>query len=1056
MSSRDNPARGKSQLAVQFLSSTGKKFAWLQLAADDGDPVLLLLELLDTLRHALPEFHAPQVEDWLAQKGPLPLQVSQLAEFLLEDLENHLVNEFFLVLDDLHLLNGRLQSQSVLTTLLTAPRQKLQLLLISRQPVFPALLGKHPPPPAVILRNDDISLNRQEIATLFNDCLNIAVSSATVNDLFQANGGWIMGLLLASRQKAGPRLWGISKKALGPDTFLSYFSEEILDNLPRQLQTTLMRLSLLDEIPAGLATIIGKDPAIQEELVLLENQNFFVRSLDPQRTVFSYHHLFRDCLTTLAKNSLSDQEIKKVWMQAGQWYAPTTAEIALGYFLRAADFNAAQDVLSEIGMDLLASNRLVTLQSLLAPIATQVYPYFPWLAFYNGVILLDSTPPTARSFFELALEGFVREGNETGELLALVQLVYFHSAVDCQFESGRQRLERGIALYEKRRHVLDVMQQAHAANVFVIGLTLFSVDLERTRPFADFGLAEAKQLNSKGLEAEARMARCYRDLFAGDLTACRREVEQSLPLLQSPQVSLVNKAALQLAQLNLLINEGRRADFEFHRRRYLKRYGEELIENSSFGAIIRMWQLDLALAGGDDPGMQEILQAALDSDFGSTLPHMRSLYLQYQAYSMARLNCADEALQALRESLRLRQQAGGLDFIAMNNLLLAATWTRLGKYREALELLREALDISINSGEIFIRPGLHAYRAWTYLQQEKQQLAAREITKMANCLFASGFQSFYGWDPEVMTDLLAEAARQKLALEPLGTLSASRLRRVFLEDGRPLHQLTINCLGTLEISCHGRHLSHMDLSPSMRQLLALLIVAPKHQMLLEDIQGELWPDSPSLRSRSSFDNLISRLRKLLDKILLSPSAKDYLTLQNGVLCLENCHFDFIDFTSKIRQGIRHVRKKELWQADLAFAAALTLWQGGFLQGIHLNDQGHLKAQDLLLLNLEGSQLWFDLLVESGHPDEAITVANRALLVEPTHEVLVRKLYNLHTHFAQRVPAKKVLQRYARALEADGFTAQEREHILESFWGASDLAGQTTNGYFSERVRSTEA
>ena len=65
--------------------------------------------------------------------------------------------------------------------------------------------------------------------------------------------------------------------------------------------------------------------------------------------------------------------------------------------------------------------------------------------------------------------------------------------------------------------------------------------------------------------------------------------------------------------------------------------------------------------------------------------------------------------------------------------------------------------------------------------------------------------------------------------------------------------------------------------------------------------------------------------------------------------------------------------------------------------------------------------------------EAIATLKKAIRHEPTHEPLVRLLYDLiirqgHSHLAHQI-----VQNYRAALEKEDYPVDDVERILESFW-----------------------
>jgi ATP/maltotriose-dependent transcriptional regulator MalT len=127
--------QGKTVLAAQFLERVNAPFAWYQVGAEDGDSVLFLNALLACLMNALPCFRSPLLEEMTLKGEVFPLELPHYANVLLADLDRHLKGDFWLVLDDLHLLERSEASAALLGHILQTAPPKMRFLLTARRPV---------------------------------------------------------------------------------------------------------------------------------------------------------------------------------------------------------------------------------------------------------------------------------------------------------------------------------------------------------------------------------------------------------------------------------------------------------------------------------------------------------------------------------------------------------------------------------------------------------------------------------------------------------------------------------------------------------------------------------------------------------------------------------------------------------------------------------------------------------------------------------------------------------------------------------------------------------
>lgn len=245
--------------------------------------------------------------------------------------------------------------------------------------------------------------------------------------------------------------------------------------------------------------------------------------------------------------------------------------------------------------------------------------------------------------------------------------------------------------------------------------------------------------------------------------------------------------------------------------------------------------------------------------------------------------------------------------------------------------------------------------------------------------------------------------------------------------------LMVKTLGRCELRAGLRRLSWIEeFSPAQRQLMAMLVGSPSGKVSQEEVQTELWPDSPSAKARSSFDSLLSRVRRTLDQALAPFDSKKYLVVKRGYLFFENALVDAHEFRRLIRKASQQLAKGELWPAEIAFSSAFSLWRGTFVPGDFGCDSAIAFQDELERVYLDTSQVFARLLARNQRYSEAAKLLQDALRYDPTNDGVVRLLYYLC--LAQETPgqASQVLKHYREALARESFSSQEIEDVLQSF------------------------
>ena len=253
--------------------------------------------------------------------------------------------------------------------------------------------------------------------------------------------------------------------------------------------------------------------------------------------------------------------------------------------------------------------------------------------------------------------------------------------------------------------------------------------------------------------------------------------------------------------------------------------------------------------------------------------------------------------------------------------------------------------------------------------------------------------------------------------------------------------LIVKTLGKCELRVADRRLSWAEeFSPAQRQLMSMLVGAPAGKVSQEEVQVALWPDSSTARARSSFDSLLSRVRRTLDEELAPFDSKKYLVVKRGYLCLENVRIDAHEFRRLARKGSHQFASGDLWPAEISFSSAFSLWQGTFVPGDFGSDAAIVFQDELEQLYLETSLIFARLLAEGNRCQQAARLLRDALRYDPTNDSVVRLLYRLCLADDSPGQASQVLKQYSEALARENFSGQEIREIVEDFQKARPAHG----------------
>lgn len=1026
--------QGKSTLSVQYLQHIKAPFAWIQVDPQDRKPALLITALFSALlKNVAPLSNSITAKAILNGEldGDNPEHAAQM---LAGDLAPHIKNDHYLVIDDVHLLAESTHCIRFLVAFKAHLPLGLHLIFLSRTPIETLAAD------CLCLDNTALALSRNETENLFTQIYQIDLPAEMVTHLHNATQGWIMAAVMAKhslmRQPASDSSVLVDlSKVFNTINFPNYFERELLTTLDPAQRQTLLSLTLLDEIPIDLVKSISQNNHIPDFIHYLVKNNFFIRFADEAKSTYFFHHLFKTSLKAIAVKELDQPLQRRIMAKAGHWMRRRNhIEQALRYYIKAGIYGLAEKILSQYAIYFRAANRIDTFDDTIKDIPAQRVVAYPWLSLSIAVLLNSEKQITYLDYLKNAHEQFLINKDTLGELFSKAVLIIYLVSMECQFAAVQKLLPRAEALYHSLSKSLPVAARVQSAYAICFGLCHCN---GQTRKAAEILSPLFEIAQEHGFDdAAAGVAGSLGNVFSleGGWPPFRKHLERLPFLILSPRVGQTYKLIL-LGQI--LHFSGLEGDFTTYAfiRELMKHYiDQSILSKMLLGHFLMIADINMALAQGRFEQAAQIVQTGLASQGIGQSFHIQSVYTGYQAYLLALENRKNEAIHLSEKSLQLREQAGGRHHQLFSHMISGATYGHLQEHVPAQAHLTEAISQSEALGEKFVRIAAYAHRAILGLNGKHPEDALVDIRQCLEMMRSGGFVHFYTWTPKLMEELLAAAIANGIEVDYACQLAADRLNLVITPDGNRIPILEIVTLGDFHLKIGGEvKVRFENLTASQRELFAMLISTHETGLSVETIQLIFWPDSPPQKVRSKFDNMLTRLRKTLNKGLAPYSANLYLLTERGHLRLNYCRIDADHFSAFVQKGLDHLKAKEFYQAANALLKANILFRGLFMPGVNLKETARHFAQSLKNTFMECTQHWVFILSTAGRIAEAISYCEKALNYNPTCQPLVKSLYGLRTQNNETEKAAEVIENYKTALVDDGFTAKEIASIMDTFW-----------------------
>jgi LuxR family transcriptional regulator, maltose regulon positive regulatory protein len=420
---------GKTTLVSEWIADCGRPVAWLSLDERDNDPVRFityLVSALQTIKHGMGEGLLA------ALQSPQPPSTESILTSLLNEIAA-IPDNFILVLDDYHLMEGKQVDQATAFLVDHQPPQ-MHLVIATREDPSLPLARLRARGQLNELRTSDLQFTISEASEFLNQSMGLDLSDVDISALEARTEGWIAGLQLASLALQGLSMQGHPDSSKFIESFtgshrfvLDYLMEEVLHLQSKSIQTFLLCTSILTRMCGSLCDAVlgspsdsgqeppGQEPGSQKTLEYLERANLFIIPLDNERHWYRYHHLFAELL--LQRLHQSDSPLKEeggsvaeLHRRASQWYEENGLELEAFQHANAAnDIERASRLIQGKGMPLHVRGGLTPVLSWLETLPTTALDERPilWVMYAGALTTAGQTTGAEQKLraAEAALQG---------------------------------------------------------------------------------------------------------------------------------------------------------------------------------------------------------------------------------------------------------------------------------------------------------------------------------------------------------------------------------------------------------------------------------------------------------------------------------------------------------------------------------------------------------------------------------------------------------------------------------------------------------------------------
>jgi ATP/maltotriose-dependent transcriptional regulator MalT/DNA-binding SARP family transcriptional activator len=1019
---------GKTTLVADFVRSHAQRFVWYQLEHSDADPLVFLGYVTHGIKQAVQGFGEVMLSYMHESAAELAQAPERAVDVLLNEVLEHVDQQFILVLDDYHHLGAETAVHGVVDRLLAYLPDVMHIIIISRDVPPLSLARLRSQASLAIIDRGELLFTDEETQELFRKVFDLELTPAQLSEYRERTHGWITALQLvrqvAQRQAmahdgSAPDLVEILRQS-ERDIF-DYFAEEVFADEPTDVQQLLLRISLLDRLDLETCGRLYPGESCSAVLPALVRRNVFITVASDERgEEYRLHPLFQGFLRRRLRSEIGQaavaaehSRIADHFLDRGSW------EQAVNYLLAAEDFERAASVISDKGSAWIASGALSSLVSTASALPDEVIAKYPRaLAHRAEVARLRGHYDAAQMLFSRAVTLLREQNDREGEAEALHSLAtiarrrgdcgtaftYLDRAVELTDERSVVRIKcgntRGLCLMATgelaaaEREFRAALQFAEEqGNEHYMRLIAHNLGLPSAIR-GDFGealrwsrrmLRQTDDLPPMPQEATGHLNVARFNYYRGELIDCEQHLDRALEICQ-----LFNLIALRAEVFetygNLYRERGDAARAAEFYERAARAYDEagvdlartELLEEQAL-LFLQMGSVAAARAQLDK------LVSARASAGDELRYHTAALARGRVIYAQGESEGARADLEPARAYFHSHQL---YYFEAQACLALAYCELAAGRDAEMLELLRRTLDLTAR----------YDYENWLQreLVRNPRLLAHRDAA-----------------------ELLPADVREQTAAAPVPSPHAVQAQQVAPPSG-PVTDLTINVLGPVEITRDPVRPLAADAWTTKRARDILCFIATRrHRRASKDtIIDTFWGEADFDVVEKNFHPTVSHIRKALNS---NQSLKqNFLLYRDGDYLLNpefSYRIDTEEFDRLVTEGEAARRARDFDRCIRAYEEAVALYRGDFMQGSYddwVEEQRsyyreqHLRMLEALAAVAQKMQEW----------QRSLTLAQQILHVDPFREDIHCMMMRAHAAVGNRVAVKEQYENLSRLLRKE--------------------------------------
>lgn len=1016
------PGQGKTTFAVSIAEKYYKSHIYYKITEQDKIPEHFCAGLYRLFIETFPKYSCSEFKSVMDENRFDPLEADSYLRSILRSLKKILTAKTVIILDDVHTLPDIGIACSATLSGLTLSGGMLNFIICSRRNCkFPdAFLRLNKISQRTV--PDFLNVTEHEFAELAVKMLADIEVFSKMPLIMGMTEGWITGVIKIFEHisKTGSSA-GVTKDSL-PALFGGYF-QSVVSAYPVRHIKDIMLLSLLDYFDVNMIQALDPSGKMTGEIHEMLYRNTFTQM---NGSSIRFHNMFKMWLRNAAYTECSESEKETLYKIAADYeFSRQNSIKGFEYLIRSGLAESIETYIRNNYQMIVTSDSPKIIYNALMSLSAESLRDNPWTSLLFGHFCMLNSPEAAEELLNVVFEKFSSSKDKIGILLSAELLLCYYADVKGSLKEAAAYYTLICRLYE----TCDLTGYEIVADTGYAIAGLYLGSPSDVLPVISGLLSRSEKDTGSVINILAYRTGIKCAIYIADRATAERYCDSLILKLSTCSLNGAQKLAM-LVSLGYYSSAcGAYETVDAMHNMMFRRIRLHTEDSPKSMVLIKISALNKALCTGKYKHAYNLMRTVPHISGTSLPPHLRSVYALFNAMTAA-VMCDRTAGQMAEDALALRDDIPCSPYFqTLAVYMTGAVFSMLGNFRKSEGYLHRAMADAEDYGLDMIAAACNAYLSYLHNSVGDRITAHDFAVTAVRMMQKTDLNCFTVLIPDVTLNMCQYAVSDRSVKQYAAEIAFERCNTAFDKTMRPIPVLNINVLGELSMSA-GHETSSCDgMTSSFRQMLAILLSSRGYSIEQETIQAYMWPESSKDQARRSFDNLVSRFRKLLAETFDGIEPKNYITLTSGVLRLVNIRCDADVYVSLCRGATEcYARGEYRHAADMLIRAESMFCDRFFTEasGVDAIEQKR-RDVDACFTSMLKLMQKLDFFLPDVFNPEKFYDRWLDIYMSETDVVLTAYKYYLGKQMTQK--ARNILHDYQARLKLDGYSDDEITELV---------------------------